>query len=140
MAMHRACAEVEAWVYSRYRDIGHSVGMKPLVWLAPAPRTPPIGPLARRRLGWLLRRLQAGESIGLPESRPMNKAFGPRCHELRVSDGESGLEWRLAYRVDPDAIVVVHWWAKRQQRTAVRDQERVRARLRRYDADADPEE
>jgi phage-related protein len=70
----------------------------------------------------------------------MPKAFGARCHELRVSDGATGLERRLAYRVDSDAIVVAHWWAKKRQRTGAREIGLVRTRLRRYDAAAEEDE
>jgi hypothetical protein len=35
--------------------------------------------------GMLLRRLQRGETLSMPESRPM-PTIGPRCHELRVDD------------------------------------------------------
>src|SRR5436853_354929 len=39
----------------------------------------------------LLGDLQEGESPGLPHSRPM-PGIGPRCHELRVNDGNK--TWR----------------------------------------------
>ena len=52
----------------------------------------------------LLRRLQRGESLGLPHPRPM-PSIGPRCHELRVTD--QGVAWRIIYRVDPDAIIIL---------------------------------
>jgi hypothetical protein len=36
--------------------------------------------------GFLLRRFQGGEHLGLPDSRPM-PVIGDRCHELRISEG-----------------------------------------------------
>ncbi len=48
----------------------------PLVWLKGEVRTPPFSPEARLEAGFLLRRLQKGESFGLPHSRPM-PAIGP---------------------------------------------------------------
>lgn len=51
----------------------------------------------------LLRRLQDGESLGMPQSRPM-PSIGPGCHELRVRDADKN--WRIIYRIDPDAIVI----------------------------------
>src|SRR5438067_12098606 len=36
--------------------------------------------------GFLLRRLQSGDSIEMPISRPM-PGIGANCHELRVQDG-----------------------------------------------------
>lgn len=44
---------------------------KPLVWLRGVVKTPPFSALARLEAGFLLRRLQKGESLGLPHSRPM---------------------------------------------------------------------
>ena len=39
---------------------------------------------ARRQAGWLVRRLQNGEALSMPKSRPM-PGIGPRCHELRIA-------------------------------------------------------
>ena len=58
---------------------------KLLVWLHGEIKTPPFTELARVEAGVLLRRLQRGELLGLPHSRPM-PAIGQRCHELRVPD------------------------------------------------------
>lgn len=46
----------------------------------------PFSITARMQAGYLLRRLQEGDSLSLPHSRPM-PIIGPRCHELRVEDG-----------------------------------------------------
>ena len=69
---------------------------KPLVWLHGEVKTPPFSPGGRLEVGILLRRLQQGESLGLPQSRPM-PSIGPRCHELRVTD--QGVAWRIICRV-----------------------------------------
>jgi hypothetical protein len=61
------------------------VASKPLVWLHGEVKTPPFSAKARADAGYLLRLLQEGERLGLPESRPM-PAIGPNCHELRVID------------------------------------------------------
>ena len=50
---------------------------KPLVMLHSGVRTPPMGEKARREAGFLLRRLQKGETIEMPHLRPM-KTLGPR--------------------------------------------------------------
>ena len=76
---------------------------KPLVWLKGEIKTPPFSSEARVEAGTLLRRLQRGESIGLPHSRPM-PSIGRRCHELRIQD--ENVTWRIVYRLDPDAIVI----------------------------------
>jgi hypothetical protein len=58
---------------------------KPLVWLHGAVKTPPFTRWGRLEAGFLLRRLQRGEKLGLPQSRPM-PTIGARCHELRIVD------------------------------------------------------
>ena len=48
--------------------------------------------------------LQMGADLGMPQSRPM-PGICPRCHELRVRDAAKN--WRIFYRVDHDAILVL---------------------------------
>jgi hypothetical protein len=60
---------------------------KPLLWLHGEVKTPPFSSEARIEVGILLRRLQRGEKLSLPHSRPM-PAIGQRCHELRIQDRE----------------------------------------------------
>ena len=83
---------------------------KPLVWLHGEVRSPPLTRAARLEAGWLLRRLQLGEMLGFPHSRPMPDV-GRRCHELRIVDER--VTWRIVYRVDDDAIVIAGVFAKR---------------------------
>jgi len=83
---------------------------KPLVWLHGEVKTPPLSHAARIEAGFLLRRLQSGESLGMPQSRPM-PAIGPRCHELRISDARA--IWRIIYRIDADAVVLVEVFSKK---------------------------
>jgi len=71
---------------------------KPLVWLHGEVKTPPFSQTARIEAGFLLRRLQEGENLSLPHSRPM-PSIGSRCHELRIND--RNVTWRIVYRVDP---------------------------------------
>ncbi len=49
---------------------------KPLVWIRGEVKSPPFSPEARVQAGFLLRRLQQGETLGLPHSRPM-PTIGP---------------------------------------------------------------
>src|SRR5438093_10489734 len=77
---------------------------KPLVWLRGEIKTPPFGPDARIEAGFLLRRLQRGESLSLPHSRPM-PAIAAGCHELRIVDAK--LNWRIMYHIATDAIVIL---------------------------------
>lgn len=53
---------------------------KPLAWLREI-KTPPFSSEARVEAGYLLRRLQKGERLNLPYSRPM-PTIGSACHEL----------------------------------------------------------
>ena len=55
---------------------------KPLVWLKGEVKSPPFTENARVEAGFLLRRLQQGELLALPHSRPMS-TIGGQCHELR---------------------------------------------------------
>lgn len=103
---------------------------KPLAWRAGEIKTPPFSRAARIEAGTMLRRLQLGENIGLPHSRPM-PSIGPRCHELRIRDEDQN--WRIMYRIDPDAIVIVDVFAKKTGRTPKNVIETCRARLRTYD-------
>ncbi|HEX5829767.1 MAG TPA: type II toxin-antitoxin system RelE/ParE family toxin [Gemmatimonadaceae bacterium] len=106
---------------------------KPLVWLRGEVKTPPFpAPAAAgMEVGWLLRRLRAGEKIGMPRSRPM-LSIGPRCHERRVTDADKA--WRLVYRIDADAIVIADVFQKTTARTPTRVIDDSRRRLRLHDA------
>jgi phage-related protein len=103
---------------------------KPLVWLHREIKTPPLSKEARVEAGVLLRRLQGGEVLALPCSRPM-PSIGTRCHELRIVDREHA--WRIIYRVDTDAIVVVDLFSKKTPGTPTAAIDRCKTRLRRYD-------
>jgi len=87
---------------------------KPLVWLKARIKTPPFSADARIEAGVLLRRLQRGEKIALPHSRPMPN-IGKGCHELRIQD--VGKTWRIVYHIDSDAIVILEVFQKTTQTT-----------------------
>lgn len=104
---------------------------KPLRWLGgTAVKTPPVGEQARRDLGAALRVLQRGGQLSMPLSRPM-PSIGTRCHELRVRD--EGKQWRLIYRTDTDAILVMDLFRKTTQKTPKQAIDRCKRRLRQYD-------
>src|SRR5271157_1135322 len=103
---------------------------KPLVWLHGEIKTPPFSKTARIEAGFLLRRLQIGEKLGLPWSRPM-PSIGNRCHELRIND--ENLNWRIIYRIDTDAIVILDVFQKQTQRTPQNVIERCKKRIQMYD-------
>lgn len=80
--------------------------------------------------GFLLHRLQRGESLSMPHSRPM-PTIGAHCHELRIND--VGGSWRIVYRVDRDAIVIAEIFAKRTKRTPNSTIDLCKRRLKEYD-------
>ena len=103
---------------------------KPLVWCSGEVRSPPFSAQARLEAGYLLRRLQRGESLGMPHSRPM-PAVGRRCHELRIPDADA--TWRILYRVDPDAILILEVFSKKTSKTPRRVLDACRRRINSYD-------
>jgi len=87
---------------------------RPLTWLHGEVRTPPFSKAARLEAGFMSRALQRGEKPSMPHLRPM-PSIGPRCHELRIVDER--VDWRIFYRVDSDAIVIVEVFQKKTTRT-----------------------
>jgi len=83
-------------------------------------------------MGAALRVLQNGGHLEMPVSRPM-PSVGRRCHELRVA--ELGVQWRLIYRTDKDAILVIDVFRKTTQKTPRQAVERCIKRLGSYDED-----
>ncbi|MDH5436513.1 MAG: type II toxin-antitoxin system RelE/ParE family toxin, partial [Gammaproteobacteria bacterium] len=90
---------------------------KDVVWLHGEIKTPPFSATARIEAGFLLRKLQIGEKLGMPQSRPM-PTIGKRCHELRISD--NSVTWRIMYRIDTDAIVILNVFEKKTGKTPKR--------------------
>jgi len=107
---------------------------KPLIWLHGEIRTPPLSRNARLEAGFLLRKLQAGDNLALPHSRPM-PSIGSRCHELRINDAKG--TWRIIYRIDSDAIVIVEVFQKKTNQTPRKIITICEKRLRRYDIDSE---
>jgi phage-related protein len=105
-------------------------GDKPLVWLHGEIKTPPFSPEARVEAGVLLRRLQGGEKLALPHSRPM-PSIGTRCHELRILDAQA--TWRIVYRLDSDAVVIAEVFGKKTRATPQQVIDVCQRRLRAYD-------
>jgi len=87
---------------------------KPLVWLSGEVKTPPFSQAGRLEVGYLLRALQRGDKLSMPLSRPM-PSIGPRCHELRIVDER--IDWRIVYRIDTDAIVILDVFEKKTRST-----------------------
>ncbi len=104
---------------------------KSLIWLHGEIKTPPLSVAARLEAGVLLRRLQRGDSFGMPHSRPM-PAIGARCHELRIVDESA--TWRIVYRIDTDAIVIGDVFSKKTQTTPKSVIDACTRRFKQYDA------
>ncbi len=104
---------------------------KPLVWLRGEIKTPPFTAAARIEAGVLLRRLQRGEGLTLPHSRPMS-SIGSGCHELRITDEKKS--WRIVYRIDRDAIIILEVFRKTTKQTPPRVIADCKRRLSHYEA------
>jgi len=104
---------------------------KLLVWLRGEVKTPPFSSEARIEAGVLLRRLQRGEKLSLPHSRPM-PGIGPGCHELRITDKNA--TWRIVYVIDKDAIVILEVFEKKTKTTPTDVVSNCRRRWRAYRA------
>ena len=103
---------------------------KPLVWLEAKIKTPPFSQAARLEAGYLLRKLQRREILKMPHSRPM-PSIGSRCHELRINDESA--TWRIVYRLDADAIVILEVFSKKSRATPKAVIDACKRRLKDYD-------
>jgi phage-related protein len=104
---------------------------KPLVWLHGEIKTPPFSPEGRQEAGMLLRLLQEGQRLQMPQAEPL-PIVGPRCGALRVRDARHN--WRIMYRVDNDAILVLEIYPKKTPRIPDDVIDRCQKRMMRYDA------
>ena len=76
-----------------------------------------------------LRRLQRGEKLSLPHSRPL-PSISPACHELRVHDADRS--WRIVYCIDAEALVVLDVFAKTTRKLPPQVIEACRRRLAQF--------
>jgi phage-related protein len=105
---------------------------KPLVWMHGEITTPPFSANARIEAGYLLRQVQKGIKLSLPQSRPMS-SIGTRCHELRIID--ENLTWRIIYRIYTDAILILEVFEKKTNKTPKSIIDICKQRIRRYESD-----
>jgi phage-related protein len=59
------------------------------------------------------------------------QTIGRRVHELRINDRDS--IWRIVYRIDEDAIVIVEVFSKKSRTTSKRVIDICQDRLKNYD-------
>jgi phage-related protein len=95
-------------------------------------QTPPMSTEARREAGYLIRKLQQGQSLSMPESRPM-PTIGRHVAELRIVDQAESKTWRIIYRRDEDAIVIAEVFAKKSTKTPQNIITACKLRYRDYD-------
>lgn len=82
----------------------------------------------KKSLGFLIYKLQLGEKLIMPHSRPM-PSLGASCHELRVKD-ESGIYRAFYYLKIEDQILIFHAFQKKTEKTADKDIEQGKKNLR----------
>ena len=99
------------------------------MWLHGEIKTPPLSSEARLEAGILLRRLQHGESFGMPHCRPM-PSVGRGCLELRIPDKDN--TWRIVLQRTPDAIVILAVFSKKTPRTPKAILDACKSRIQRY--------
>jgi phage-related protein len=58
-------------------------------------------------------------------------SIGSRCHELRISDAR--VTWRIIYRIDSDAIVILAVFSKKSRETPRRVINACKGRIKEYD-------
>lgn len=66
----------------------------------------------------------------MPHSRSL-PAIGARCHELRIVD--EGHTWRVMYRVDADAVLILEVFAKKTRVTPKEVIETCQRRIKLYE-------
>ncbi len=91
-------------------------------------KSPPLSVEARREAGFYLRKLQQGESLSMPVSRPM-PSIGTNCHELRIDDRDSF--WRIIYKIYENAIVVLEVFNKKSNQTPKQVIDNCKTRIKR---------
>jgi phage-related protein len=105
---------------------------KPIVWLHGEIATPPFSSNARIEAGYLLRQIQKGTKLSLPQSRPMS-SIGPNCHELRIND--ENLTWRIIYRIYKDMILILEVFEKKTSKTPKSIIDICIRRIKKYEKD-----
>ena len=66
----------------------------------------------------------------MPHSRPM-PSIGRSCHELRINDSDK--TWRIVYKVDSDAVVILEVFEKKTPQTPKGVIETCKKRISEYE-------
>jgi phage-related protein len=59
-------------------------------------------------------------------------SIGARCHELRINDESK--TWRIVYRIDDDAIIILDLFDKKTQKTPKEVVDNCKRRIRLYES------
>ena len=105
---------------------------KPMVWLRGEIASPPFSTNARIEAGYLLRQIQKGVMLSMPQSRPM-PSIGPKCHELRIN--YENLTWRIIYRIYTDLILILEVFEKKTSKTPKSVIDVCKQRIKIYEKD-----
>ncbi len=116
--------------------MGHSCQMKASEWepvrfYGPIRRVVHDWPdVVRKELGAVLTQLQKGESVGMPDLRPMPN-IAPGAAEIRISDRVG--TFRTFHVIhSKHGILVFHAFAKKTQKTPLQELETGKRRLREF--------
>lgn len=104
---------------------------KALVWVQGEVKTPPFTPEGRQEAGMLLRLLQEGEQLGMPQAEPLPEV-GRGCGALRIRDAQHN--WRIMYRIDSDAVLILEVYSKKTQRIPDEVIRRCKQRIKQYES------
>jgi phage-related protein len=106
---------------------------KPLVWLEGEIKTHRLPQRLASKPGRSYDVSNRGRTLECRIHGPC-RPWGPGCHELRIRDADQN--WRVIYRIDADAVVIVDVFAKRTGQTPQNVINRCQRRLRVYDENA----
>ncbi len=101
-----------------------------MVWWHGEIRTPPFTAEGRQESGMLLRLLQEGVRLGMPQAEALSDV-GSRCGALRIRDAEHN--WRIMYRIDTDSVLILEVYCKKTRKIPDEVIDRCRKRLKQYD-------
>lgn len=84
--------------------------------------------VVKKEVGYLLFKLQKGESLAMPHSKPM-PSVAKGCHEIRVKSEDGA--YRVFYFLKvKDHILVFHAFQKKTQKTSLKDIEQGQKNLK----------
>ncbi len=83
---------------------------KPIIWLGSEIKSPPFSRKERLTAGFYLRKVQEGDILEMPYSKPMFN-IGINCYELRINGDKNN--WRIIYHVCEEGVVILDVFKKK---------------------------